>query len=201
MVAVPTLALMMCFIYSRVVLRSKPRLQYVLDAVAFLPHAVPAIVFAVSGLLLALYVFRQVVPLYGTLALLLGVHVLNRLSFGTRVTNSALIAVSDELEEAAEVCGAGKVNVVRRILLPLVSPALINAFFWISLLTFRELTLALVLFSPNNITLSVVVWEPVEFGAARTLGSRQSDHDFGHATRDALMLASRTLYDRLSYGQ
>jgi iron(III) transport system permease protein len=158
MVAVPVLSLIVCFIYSWVVLRSRTRLRYVLDAVAFLPHAVPAIVFAVSGLLLALFVFRQIVPLYGTLMLLLGVHVMNRVSFGTRVTNSALIAVSEELEEAAQVCGGSKSNIVRRILLPLVSPALINAFFWISLLTLRELTLAMILYSPKNITLSVVIW-------------------------------------------
>ena len=43
-------------------------------------------------------------------------------------------------------------------MLPLISPTLINAFFWIALLTLRELTLATILFSPDNITLSVVIW-------------------------------------------
>ena len=43
-------------------------------------------------------------------------------------------------------------------MLPLISPTLINAFFWIALLTLRELTLATILFSPSNITLSVVIW-------------------------------------------
>ena len=156
--AVPAFSIVVCFVYSWVVLRSKTRLRYVLDALAFLPHAVPSIVFAVSGLLLSLFVFRQILPLYGTLTLLLAVHVIHRLSFGTRVTNSAIIAISTELEEAAEVCGAKRRNVVANILLPLISPTLINAFFWIALLTLRELTLATILFSPDNITLSVVIW-------------------------------------------
>lgn len=155
---VPVLSIIVCFIYSWVVLRSKTRLRFLLDAVAFLPHAVPSIVFAVSGLLLSLFVFRSILPLYGTLTLLVAVHVLHRLSFGTRVTNAAIIAISAELEEAAETCGASRRDVVGRILLPLISPTLINAFFWIALLTLRELTLATVLFSPNNITLSVVIW-------------------------------------------
>jgi iron(III) transport system permease protein len=47
---------------------------------------------------------------------------------------------------------------ISNILLPLISPTLINAFFWIALLTLRELTLATILFSPSNITLSVVIW-------------------------------------------
>jgi iron(III) transport system permease protein len=74
------------------------------------------------------------------------------------VANSAIIAISEELEEAAEVCGAKRRDIVSRILLPLISPTLINAFFWIALLTLRELTLATILFSPDNITLSVVIW-------------------------------------------
>ncbi len=155
---VPTLSIIICFAYSWVVLRSKTRLRYWLDALAFLPHAVPSIVFGVAGLLLSLFVLRQFIPLYGTLALLAIVHIVQRLSFGTRVANSAIIAVSEELEEAAAVCGARRRDIVARILLPLISPTLINAFFWIALLTLRELTLATILFSPNNITLSVVIW-------------------------------------------
>ena len=155
---VPLVSLIVCFVYSWVVLRSETKMRYLLDALAFLPHAVPSIVFAVSGLLLSLFVLRHVVPLYGTLTLLVIVHIIQRLSFGTRVTNSAIIAVSEELEEAAEVCGSRRRDVVFRILLPLISPTLINAFFWIALLTLRELTLATILFSPNNITLSVVIW-------------------------------------------
>ena len=103
---VPLASLIVCFVYSWVVLRSKTKVRYFLDALAFLPHAVPSIVFAVSGLLLSLFVLRNVVPLYGTLTLLVIVHIIQRLSFGTRVTNSAIIAVSEELEEAAEVCGS-----------------------------------------------------------------------------------------------
>jgi iron(III) transport system permease protein len=155
---VPLASLIVCFVYSWVVLRSKTKVRYFLDALAFLPHAVPSIVFAVSGLLLSLFVLRNIVPLYGTLTLLVIVHIIQRLSFGTRVTNSAIIAVSEELEEAAEVCGSKRRDVVFRILLPLISPTLINAFFWIALLTLRELTLATILFSPSNITLSVVIW-------------------------------------------
>jgi iron(III) transport system permease protein len=157
-VGVPTLSILICFMYSWVVLRSKTRFKYFLDAVAFLPHAVPSIVFGVAGLLLSLFVLKQIIPLYGTVALLMIVHIIQRLSFGTRVANAAIIAVSEELEEAAEVCGAQRRDVIARILLPLISPTLINAFFWIALLTLRELTLATILFSPGNITLSVVVW-------------------------------------------
>jgi iron(III) transport system permease protein len=44
------------------------------------------------------------------------------------------------------------------VIVPLLAPTLIYAWLWIALLTFRELTLAVVLTARDNITLPVVVW-------------------------------------------
>lgn len=139
-------------------LRSRIRGRFVLDFFAFLPHTLPSIVFGVGALLLALFVLRAVVPIYGTLWVLLFVYVIVRLSYGTRMTNSALIQVHRELEEAGYASGAGTWGVVRRILVPILTPAMLYSWVWIALLTYRELTLAILLSTPNNITLPVVVW-------------------------------------------
>ena len=48
------------------------------DFIAFLPHAVPNIVFGVGALLFALFVMQRVVPLFGTIWLLLVVFVVAR---------------------------------------------------------------------------------------------------------------------------
>ena len=64
----------------------RPRL---FDFLAFLPLAIPAIVFSVAALLLALFVLRDVVPIYGTIWILVLVYVVARLCYGTRMTNSA----------------------------------------------------------------------------------------------------------------
>ena len=42
--------------------------------------------------------------------------------------------------------------------MPLLAPTLLNAWLWIALLTFRELTLAVLLTTRDNITLPVVIW-------------------------------------------
>ena len=47
---------------------------------------------------------------------------------------------------------------LRRVIVPLMAPAFLYGGLSLGLLTFRELTLATMLFSPDNITLSVVVW-------------------------------------------
>src|SRR5262249_24303066 len=56
MVLTPTLTLALSLCFSWVVLRSGVRGRAWFDAIAFLPHAVPNIVFSVGVLLLALFV-------------------------------------------------------------------------------------------------------------------------------------------------
>ena len=98
------------------------------------------------------------VPIYGTLWILLVVFTIARLSYGTRMTNSGLIQIHPELEESAQMSGASLAKIFRRVLLPLLAPTLLYAWLWIALLTFRELTLAVILTSSTNTTLPVVIW-------------------------------------------
>jgi iron(III) transport system permease protein len=156
--AAPALALLISLIFSYVVLRTKTRFRLAFDFVAFLPHAVPHPVFGFAALVAALFIIRGPVDLYGSLALLLIIYSIVHVSFGTRITNSALIQIHSELEEAAYVAGASTLQVLRRVIVPLLAPAFLYGGLSLALLTFRELTLATMLFSPDNITLSVVVW-------------------------------------------
>ncbi len=157
-IAVPTLAMLYSAILSWVVIRSKYRFRAVYDYVAFIPHAVPTLILGVGALLLALFVVPQQLRLYGSVTLLAIVMSLVMVSFGTRMTNSGLIQIHPELEEAAAVSGAGTFTTLRRVLVPLLRPTLTNGWLWIAILTFRELTVPLILFSPANMTLAVAVW-------------------------------------------
>src|SRR5439155_14992183 len=151
-----TLAISLAF--SWIVLRSKIPGRAVFDFIAFLPHAVPSIVFGVGALLLTLFVLQRAVPIYGTIWILLVVFTIARISYGTRMTNSGLIQIHTELEESAQMSGATTWDAFRRVTLPLLAPTLLYAWLWIALLTFRELTLAVILSTADNITFPVVVW-------------------------------------------
>ena len=87
--------------FSWIVLRSKVPGRAWFDFIAFLPHAVPGIVFGVGGLLFAMFVAGRTVPIFDTVWLLLLVFVISRTSYGTRMTNSGLIQIHIELEESA----------------------------------------------------------------------------------------------------
>jgi iron(III) transport system permease protein len=158
MVCVPALALAMSLIFSWVVLRTRSRFRIVFDFIAFLPHAVPSTVFAFVALVFALVLSSGVFDLSGSLLLIVIVMAIVMLSFGSRITNSALIQIHTELEEAASMAGASLLVTLRRIIIPLLLPALLFGWLWIALLTFREMTIPMILFSANNVTYSVAIW-------------------------------------------
>ncbi|MGH7034714.1 MAG: ABC transporter permease subunit, partial [Stellaceae bacterium] len=150
---------------SWVVLRTRIRFRGLFDFLAFLPLAIPAIVFSVAALLIALFVLRGIVPIYGTLWILILVYVVARLSYGTRMTNGVLIQIHKELEESARVCGATTGGVLRHVLLPLLVPSLVYAWIWIALLTYRELSLPVVISTSGNLPFSYLVWGFVQDSA------------------------------------
>jgi iron(III) transport system permease protein len=162
MAVVPTITVAVSLATSWTVLRSRVRGRALVEFLSFLPVTVPPIVFSIAALLLVLFVLPGIVPLYGTLSLLVIVYAIARLSYGSRMTNSAMIQIHHELEEAARVSGAGTAGVLRTVLLPLLTPTILYAWIWIALLTYRELTLPVVLATGANLPFSVLVWSYVQ---------------------------------------
>jgi iron(III) transport system permease protein len=158
MILAPVITIAIAFSISWIVLRSQIRGRALFDFVAFLPLSVPSIVFSMAALLLALFVLQTVIPIYGTIWILLLVYVVSRISYATRITNSALIQIHRELEEQAQIAGAGLGGVMRHVLAPLLKPALGYAFIWIALLTYRELTVPVLLATNDNLPLAVLIW-------------------------------------------
>jgi iron(III) transport system permease protein len=158
MVLTPTLTLALAVCFSWIVLRSRLPGRNWFDFVAFLPHAMPNIIFGIGALLIALFVIQRFIPAFGTLWLLLIAFIVGRISYATRMTNTGMIQIHKELEESGEVGGATTGGVIMKIVVPLLAPTLVNAWLWIALLTFRELTLAVLLTTRDNMTLPVVIW-------------------------------------------
>lgn len=157
-IVVPVLVLLFGFCISWLVVRSRSRARYALEFVAFLPHALPEVILAIGALLLALFVLRGYVPLYGTVWLIAIVYVVARLAFATRALNSSLLQIHKELEEAAFAAGMSTFRTAWRILMPLLRPTMLAVWIWTALLVYRELTVAVFLAGQESITLPAVVW-------------------------------------------
>jgi iron(III) transport system permease protein len=155
--AAPLLAVVLSVPVSWIVVRSSFAYRGTLDTLVFLSQAVPNIVLAVALLYLFL-ISRNSLPLYGTIGALIVANLINSLSYATRTINSSMIQVHRELEEAARVSGVSGFITVMKVTLPLISGAVFNSWVWVVLLTYREVTMALVLGSPQNRVVSTVIW-------------------------------------------
>lgn len=156
-VLVPLAVVLLAIPISWIVVRTQLPARFVMDGVIFLPTAVPRIVLAVSFLYLGLLI-RPFLPVYGSVYFIAGAYVAMYLSFATRAINGAIMQIHRELEEAGRVSGASAVRVILKVTVPLLKPALLFSWLWVMLLAFREVTVALMLNSPSNMVLPVLIW-------------------------------------------
>lgn len=148
-----------------VVLRSKFPGRRLLDILTFLPHAVPSVVLALA--LIYVYLTFDFIPIYGTSLIILVGFVTNYLPFSTRTLSASIIQIHKELEEAGRVSGASPVTVFRKIIIPLLLPAMAGVAIWVAVHAMRELSMALMLNSSSNNVISFLIWSHWEAGDLR----------------------------------
>ena len=157
--SVPTISIILGLAISWIVVRSRWRVGRAFDVVAFLPHVIPHLIFAVGAYLLVIF---WLPPRWGlferSIGIIMIVYIVTRISFVTRMFNSGLVQIHEELDEAGYVAGLGPAGVIRKILAPLLSATILYTWLWSALLTLRELTVAAFLSSRDNQTLPVVVF-------------------------------------------
>jgi len=165
-VVVPLLVLFFSVTISWVVVRTRFRVRHLMDNIAMLPHAIPGLAFAFALFIVALLMERWLPWFYlnGTITIIAIVHLMERITYSTRITNASFIQVQQELEESAHVCGATTPTTIWYILVPLTRPSLVFAGIWTALSTFREVSVALFLSGPRNQVLAVGVWNAWDAG-------------------------------------
>jgi iron(III) transport system permease protein len=165
-----TLVMMLMAVAAWVVVRSGIPGRQLLDQIAFAPLVIPGLVLGVA---IAFVYLRSPLPIYGTLVILLIAYCTRYLPYGMRYAVSGMQTVSAELEESAQVSGAGWWATFRRVLLPLIAPALLAGWVYIFVVSFRELSSSILLYTPGNEVLSITIWElyaNARFGELSALG-------------------------------
>ena len=163
-----TLTILFSLIISYIVQRTHVKGRALLDYLATLPAAVPAVVFAV-GLLWG-YIFLPV-PIYGTIWMLLIAYIAHYIPFGVRATTSGLAQIGVELEESSRVHGEGWAGTMRRIVVPLLKPALTVGWILLFVEFIRSLSLSILLYTPQSVVMPVVIYELYETGAYPALAA------------------------------
>ncbi|HUF42522.1 MAG TPA: iron ABC transporter permease [Verrucomicrobiae bacterium] len=138
------------------VVKTRQHGRWLLDFLSWLPWSVPGILLGVA----LLWTFLQTkifLPIYGTIYILMIAMLIKSMPFGTQMIKSVLIQLGGDLEEASKVCGATWFDTFRRVILPLIMPALITVGLVGFISAARDISTVVLLGSGRSRTLSLLM--------------------------------------------
>jgi iron(III) transport system permease protein len=156
-----TAAALLAAAVSWVVVRTKLRGRKLLDIIAFTPMAFPGIVI---GLALLWMYLTLPIPVYGTLWILVIAYVTKYVPITLRSCHAALLQLHPELEEASVISGSSWLRTFVRVVLPLILPGLAAGWFYVLALSFKALSLPVLLSHLGTEVLPVVIYGYYESG-------------------------------------
>lgn len=159
------IATLIGIIFGYIISRGRNTLSgKLIEQVSFLPYLIPSIAFGAIYLSMFSKSHWIIPSLYGTMTLLVLVSTVKYLPFSTRAGTSTMMQISMELEEAAQVKGAGFITRFRKILIPLSKRGFMSGFLLIFISAMKELDLIVLLATPSTNTLSSLTYTYQELG-------------------------------------
>lgn len=155
-VGAASLVIFLTAIISWLTIKSKIRGRWLFDNLAFLPLVFPGLILGVA--LMFVYLTLPI-PIYGTIWILLVAYITRYLPYGMRYNSASMVQLSNELEESAHVSGASWWRTFRSIILPLLKPGAVAGWTYIFVVSFRELSSSILLYSPGSEVVSITIWE------------------------------------------
>ena len=147
---------------SYVIVKMKVTGKGILEFLGMLPFSVPGSVIAL-GVILA-WSGAYGINIYNTVWIILVSYIARYMAFSLKANSAALEQVHDSLMEASRSCGASMWQSLKDIVIPLVKPGMISAFFLIFLPALRELTVSIMLYAPTTRTIGVAIYTLNEDG-------------------------------------
>ncbi len=143
-------------VISWIVVRTKMPGRWLLDNLASLPLVFPGLVLGLAIMICYLYLD---IGVYGTLWIMFIAYVTRFLPYGMRYSSTSMLQIHKELEESAALSGASWGMTFRRIILPLLKPGLLAGFIYVVIVSIRELSSSILLYSPGTEVVSIMIWE------------------------------------------
>ncbi|WP_433875331.1 ABC transporter permease [Sinomonas atrocyanea] len=153
----------LAFILGYTVYRTKLSARGTLEAISMVPLAIPAVVLGI-GLLWTWLVMP--IPVYGTLWVLVIGFVAIQLPQGFRGIAAAIQATDRDLEDSAVLLGARRLRAVSAVTVPLLRVSISSTFLLLMMLSMREITVPLFLYTNDTRILSIAIYDQFENGGA-----------------------------------
>ena len=134
---------MICWI----VVKTKLPGRWLLDNIASLPLVFPGIVL---GLAIMIFYLNVDIGIYGTIWIMFIAYITRFMPYGLRYNTTSMLQIHKELEESAAMSGASWTTTFRRIILPLLKPGLVAGWIYVMIVSIRELSSSILLYSPDT---------------------------------------------------
>jgi iron(III) transport system permease protein len=156
-----TLIMLVTSVICWIVVKTRLPGRWLLDNLASLPMVFPGLVLGLAIMILYLYL---PVGVYGTIWIMLIAYITRFMPYGLRYNTTSMLQIHRELEESAAMSGASWATTFRRIILPLLKPGLVAGWIYIVIVSIRELSSSILLYSPGTEVVSILIWELWENG-------------------------------------
>lgn len=156
-----TVIMLITSVICWIVVKTKLPGRWLLDNLASLPMVFPGLVL---GLALMIFYLNVDIGVYGTMWILFIAYVTRFMPYGLRFNTTSMLQIHKELEESAAMSGASWGTTFRRIILPLLKPGLVAGWIYIMIVSIRELSSSILLYSPGTEVVSIIIWELWENG-------------------------------------
>jgi iron(III) transport system permease protein len=157
-----TFAMLVGIAIAYIVNRKLVRFYQVLGFLPMLPLAIPGIVIAVG--IFSAY-SRPPLVLYGSAAILIVAFTTRFLPIAFSNAGNIFTSINPELELAARNLGATQATTVHKITVPLVQRGLISGWLLVFILSVRELSCAILLYTNNTQVISTALFQLVTEGS------------------------------------
>ena len=156
-----TIVMLVTSVICWIVVKTRLPGRWLLDGVASLPIVFPGLVL---GLAIMIFYLNVGLGVYGTIWIMLIAYVTRFMPYGLRYNTASMVQIHRELEESAAMCGASWGATFRRVILPLLKPGLLAGWIYVMIVSIRELSTSILLYSPDTRVISIVIWELWENG-------------------------------------
>ena len=151
-----TIVMLVTSVICWIVVKTRLPGRWLLDNIASLPMVFPGLVL---GLAIMIFYLNVDIGVYGTIWIMFIAYITRFMPYGLRYNTTSMLQIHQELEESAAMCGASWTTTFRRIVLPLLKPGLVAGWIYVMIVSIRELSSSILLYSPDTRVVSIVIWE------------------------------------------
>lgn len=158
-----------------VAFRSELGWRRMLRFISLYPRAIPGLIVGI-GFLWSFVLIRPLGGLRNTVFALAAAFIMRYIPYGFSIISPTLTRISGELDNAARVCGENWTGTMRRVLLPLLRPAILTGWILLFITFLKEYSSALFLFARGSEVMGTTMlelWRQGDMGPVSALATLQ----------------------------